>query len=57
VCRDSTVLIKTHLVLDGLEIFIEEEKRFSAPYQTFPVSHSASYRMSTELIAWKSGRM
>jgi hypothetical protein len=45
VCRDSSVGIATHYGLDGPEIEFRWGARFSAPVQTGPGTHPASYTM------------
>jgi hypothetical protein len=44
--RDSVVDIATQYGLDGTEIESRWGERFSAPVQTGPGTHSASYTMS-----------
>jgi len=45
--RDSTVSIVTHYELDGSGIESRWGARFSAPVQTRPGAHPASYTMGT----------
>ena len=55
--RDSSVGIATFYGLDGPVIESRWEVRFSAPVQTGPGSHSASYTMGTlSFPVVKSGR-
>ena len=45
--RDSSVGIATCYVLDGPGIESQQEARFSAPVQTGPGTHPASYTIDT----------
>jgi len=45
--QDSSVGIATHYGLDGLGIISGGVWRFSAPVQTGPLAHPASYTMGT----------
>jgi len=49
-CRDSSVGIATRYGLDGPGIESRWEARFSAPAQTGPEAHPASYTMGTGSI-------
>ena len=46
-CRGSSVGIATHYGLDGPGIESQRWARFSAPVQTGPGAHPASYTMGT----------